>query len=70
MLELINFLSICYNLRFKHLQWAKELGIPIVMHNYLKGGFAVNISLATYCCHHDLLLYIHFAMQALLISDS
>lgn len=35
---------------------AKELGVPIIMHDYITGGFTSNTSLASYCRAHGLLL--------------
>ena len=45
-------------------QVAKELGVPIIMHDYITGGFTANTSLAEYCRNHGLLLHIHRAMHA------
>ena len=42
---------------------AKELGVPIIMHDYITGGFTANTSLANYCRDHGLLLHIHRAMH-------
>ncbi|KAL7594093.1 hypothetical protein Lser_V15G31768 [Lactuca serriola] len=44
--------------------FASELGVPIVMHDYLTGGFTANTSLAHYCRDNGLLLHIHRAMHA------
>jgi ribulose-bisphosphate carboxylase large chain len=38
------------------------LGVPIIMHDYITGGFTSNTSLAIYCRDHGLLLHIHRAM--------
>ncbi|CAN6445158.1 unnamed protein product [Victoria cruziana] len=38
---------------------ARELGVPIIMHDYLIGGFTANTSLAHYCRDNGLLLHIH-----------
>nr|YP_009862972.1 ribulose-1,5-bisphosphate carboxylase/oxygenase large subunit [Anthoceros punctatus]YP_009863062.1 ribulose-1,5-bisphosphate carboxylase/oxygenase large subunit [Anthoceros agrestis]QKD76428.1 ribulose-1,5-bisphosphate carboxylase/oxygenase large subunit [Anthoceros punctatus]QKD76518.1 ribulose-1,5-bisphosphate carboxylase/oxygenase large subunit [Anthoceros agrestis] len=46
----------------KRAQFARELGMPIVMHDYLTGGFIVNMILAHYCRDNGLLLHIHRAM--------
>ena len=35
---------------------AKDLGMPIVMHDYLTAGFTANTSLAAYCRDEGLLL--------------
>ena len=45
---------------------AKELGVPIIMHDYITGGFTSNTSLAGYCRDHGLLLHIHRAMHAVI----
>ena len=45
---------------------AKELGLPIIMHDYITGGFTANTSLAIYCRDHGLLLHIHRAMHAVI----
>ncbi|KAK6228841.1 hypothetical protein QUC31_015988 [Theobroma cacao] len=45
---------------------ARELGVPIVMHDYLTGGFTANTSLAHYCRDNGLLLHIHRAMHAVI----
>ncbi|KAF3638245.1 Ribulose bisphosphate carboxylase large chain [Capsicum annuum] len=47
----------------KRAVFARELGIPIVMHDYLTGGFTANTSLAHYCRDNGLLLHIHRAMH-------
>ena len=46
--------------------FAKELGVPIVMHDYLTRGFTANTSLAHYCRDNGLLLHIHRAMHAVI----
>ncbi|KAG6483617.1 hypothetical protein ZIOFF_060265 [Zingiber officinale] len=46
--------------------FARELGAPIVMHDYLTGGFTANTSLAHYCRDNGLLLHIHHAMHAVI----
>ncbi|CAN6446803.1 unnamed protein product [Victoria cruziana] len=45
---------------------ARELGVPIVMHDYLIGGFTANTSLAHYCRDNGLLLHIHRTMHAVI----
>merc|ERR1712037_97835 len=45
---------------------AKELGMVIVMHDYLTGGFTANTSLSHYCRAHGMLLHIHRAMHAVI----
>jgi ribulose-bisphosphate carboxylase large chain len=45
---------------------AKDLGMPIVMHDYLTGGWTANTSLAQYCRDNGLLLHIHRAMHAVI----
>ncbi|XP_022754221.1 uncharacterized protein LOC111302700 [Durio zibethinus] len=50
----------------KRAVFAKELGVPIVMHDYLTCGFTANTSLAHYCRDNGLLLHIHRAMHAVI----
>ncbi|MCL7028456.1 hypothetical protein MKW94_001737 [Papaver nudicaule] len=50
----------------KRVVFARELGVPIVMHDYLTGGFTANISLAHYYRDNGLLLHIHRAMHAII----
>jgi ribulose-bisphosphate carboxylase large chain len=50
----------------KRAQFAKELGVPIVMHDYLTGGFTANTSLAAYCRDNGLLLHIHRAIHGVI----
>jgi ribulose-bisphosphate carboxylase large chain len=45
---------------------AKDLGMPIIMHDYLTAGFTSNTSLAEYCRDEGLLLHIHRAMHAVI----
>ena len=45
---------------------ARDFGVPIVMHDYLTGGFTANTTLAKYCRYNGLLLHIHRAMHAVL----
>ncbi|PHT98350.1 Ribulose bisphosphate carboxylase large chain [Capsicum chinense] len=47
----------------KRAVFARELGVSIVMHDYLTGGFTSNTSLAHYCRDNGLLLHIHRAMH-------
>ncbi|TYI17016.1 hypothetical protein ES332_A08G295400v1 [Gossypium tomentosum] len=50
----------------KRVVCARELGVPIVMHDYLTGGFTANTSLAHYCRDNGLLLHIYCAMHAII----
>lgn len=45
---------------------ARNLGVPIIMHDYITGGFTSNTSLSIYCRDHGLLLHIHRAMHAVI----
>jgi ribulose-bisphosphate carboxylase large chain len=38
-------------------EFAKDLGVPIIMHDYITGGFTANTSLAIYCRNNGLLLH-------------
>ncbi|KAL8267731.1 hypothetical protein R6Q59_001529 [Mikania micrantha] len=46
----------------KRAAFARELRVPIVMHDYLTGGFTANTTLAHYCRDNGLLLHIHRAI--------
>ncbi|ESW09645.1 hypothetical protein PHAVU_009G144500 [Phaseolus vulgaris] len=50
----------------KRVVFVRELGVPIVMHDYLTGGFTANTSLAHYCRDNGLLLHIHRAMHVVI----
>jgi ribulose-bisphosphate carboxylase large chain len=50
----------------KRAQVAKELGVPIIMHDYITAGFTANTSLSNYCRDNGLLLHIHRAMHAVI----
>jgi ribulose-bisphosphate carboxylase large chain len=51
---------------FKRAERAKELDMPIVMHDFLTGGFTANTGLAEWCRDNGLLLHIHRAMHAVI----
>jgi ribulose-bisphosphate carboxylase large chain len=50
----------------KRAAFARELGAPIIMHDYLTGGFTANTTLAHYCRDNGLLLHIHRTMHAII----
>jgi len=50
----------------KRAVFARELGVPIIMHDYLTRGFTTNTSLARYCWDNGLLLHIHRAMHVVI----
>jgi ribulose-bisphosphate carboxylase large chain len=50
----------------KRAQFAKELGVPIIIHDYLTGGFTANTSLAAFCRDNGLLLHIHRAIHGVI----
>jgi ribulose-bisphosphate carboxylase large chain len=50
----------------KRASFAKELGVPIIIHDFLTGGFTANTSLAQYCRDTGLLLHIHRAMHGVI----
>jgi ribulose-bisphosphate carboxylase large chain len=50
----------------KRAAFARELGVPIIMHDYLTGGWTANTTLAHYCRDNGLLLHIHRAMHAVI----
>ena len=47
-------------------EFAKEIGTPIIMHDFLTGGFTANTSLAKWCQANGILLHIHRAMHAVI----
>jgi ribulose-bisphosphate carboxylase large chain len=55
-----------YEEMMKRAVFARELGVPIIMHDYMTGGFIANTSLAHYCRDNSLLLHIHRAMHAVI----
>ncbi|KAL3498054.1 hypothetical protein ACH5RR_040786 [Cinchona calisaya] len=50
----------------KRAVFVRELGVPIIMHDYLTGVFTTNTILAHYCQDNGLLLHIHRAMHAVI----
>jgi ribulose-bisphosphate carboxylase large chain len=51
---------------FERAEFAKTLGMPIIMHDFLTAGFTANTSLANWCRRNGMLLHIHRAMHAVL----
>ncbi|MCK4867135.1 MAG: ribulose-bisphosphate carboxylase large subunit, partial [Alphaproteobacteria bacterium] len=51
---------------FKRAEYAKSLGMPIIMHDYLTAGFSANTSLANWCRDNGMLLHIHRALHAVM----
>ena len=51
---------------YKRAEYAKKIGAPIIMHDYLTGGFTANTGLANWCRDNGMLLHIHRAMHAVL----
>jgi len=45
---------------------AKELGSPIVMHDFLVGGFAAHQTLSRWCRRNSILLHVHRALHAVI----
>jgi len=50
----------------KRAEYAKEIGSPIIMHDYITGGWSANTQLAQWCQDNGMLLHIHRAMHAVL----
>ena len=50
----------------KRAEFAKELGQPIIMHDFLTAGFTANTTLAEWCRENGMLLHIHRAMHAVI----
>jgi len=51
---------------YKRAEFAKEVGSPILMHDFLTGGFTANTGLANWCRDNGMLLHIHRAMHAVI----
>jgi len=51
---------------YKRAERAKELDMPIIMHDFLTGGFTANTGLANWCRDNGMLLHIHRAMHAVI----
>ena len=49
---------------YKRAEYAKELGMPIIMHDFFTAGFCANTGLANWCRENGMLLHIHRAMHA------
>jgi ribulose-bisphosphate carboxylase large chain len=47
-------------------EFARELGSPIVMHDYLVGGLAAHTTLANWCRRNGMLLHVHRALHAVI----
>ncbi|PSO47683.1 MAG: ribulose-bisphosphate carboxylase large subunit [Cyanobacteria bacterium SW_9_44_58] len=48
----------------KRAEFAKELGMPIIMHDFFTGGFTANTTLSKWCRDNGMLLHVHRAMHA------
>ncbi|MEF8793581.1 form I ribulose bisphosphate carboxylase large subunit [Thiohalorhabdus sp.] len=51
---------------YKRAERAKELDMPIIMHDFLTGGFTANTGIAEWCRDNGLLLHVHRAMHAVI----
>jgi len=51
---------------YRRAEHAKEIGAPIIMHDYITGGFCANTGLAQWCANNGMLLHIHRAMHAVI----
>jgi ribulose-bisphosphate carboxylase large chain len=51
---------------YERAEFAKEIGSPIIMHDFLTGGLTANTGLARWCRKNGMLLHIHRAMHAVL----
>jgi ribulose-bisphosphate carboxylase large chain len=49
---------------YRRAEFAKELDMPIIMHDFFTAGFTANTSLANWCRDNGMLLHIHRAMHA------
>jgi ribulose-bisphosphate carboxylase large chain len=53
-------------LMLERAEFARELGSPIIMHDYLVGGFAAHTTLSKWCRRSGMLLHVHRALHAVL----
>jgi len=51
---------------FERAEFARELGSPIIMHDYLTAGLAMHQSLSHWCRDKGMLLHVHRAMHAVM----
>jgi ribulose-bisphosphate carboxylase large chain len=51
---------------FERAEFARQLGSPIIMHDYLTAGFAMHQSLSHWCRRNGMLLHVHRAMHAVM----
>ena len=47
-------------------EFARQLGSPIIMHDYLVGGFAAHATLSRWCRRNGMLLHVHRALHAVI----
>jgi ribulose-bisphosphate carboxylase large chain len=45
-------------------EFARQLGSPIIMHDYLVGGFSAHTTLSKWCRRNGMLLHVHRALHA------
>jgi ribulose-bisphosphate carboxylase large chain len=45
-------------------EYAKQLGSPIIMHDYLVGGFSAHTTLSRWCRRNNMILHVHRALHA------
>ena len=53
-------------LMLERAEYARELGSPIIMHDYLVGGFAAHTTLSKWCRRNGMLLHVHRALHAVI----
>lgn len=51
---------------YKRAEFAKELGAPIIMHDYIIGGICANTGLANWCRENGILLHVQRTMHAVI----
>ena len=51
---------------YERAEFAKELNQPIIMHDFITGGFTANTGLSKWCRKNGMLLHIHRAMHAVI----
>jgi ribulose-bisphosphate carboxylase large chain len=54
---------------YRRAEYAKSLDMPIIMHDFLTGGFCAHTGLANWCRNNGVLLHVHRALHAVLDRD-
>ncbi len=64
--HLLNVTAATPDEMYKRAEFAKDLGAPIIMHDYIIGGICANTGLANWCRENGMLLHIQRTMHAVI----